>query len=156
MTTPDDDTTSEDRPGSVRVTVQTAADSVVPGEQTTAYVLVEGADAGVSAYETSLHTGGGRIEDATATGDPAVPVVDVRDDNTTAAVAAAMGPDSGHGPAETVTIATVTVTVTAAADESLDLSVDDHTEVAPMGDSSDRYTVDDCGGVTLAIETPDR
>ncbi len=152
MTPPDDDTTSEDGPGSVRVTVQTAADSVVPGEQTTAYVLVEGAEEGISAYETSVDADGGRVDDATVTGDPAVPVVDVRNDSTTAAVAAAMGPDSDHGPAETVTVATVTVTVTAAAGESLTLSVDDRTEVAPVGDSSDRYTVEDCGSVTLAVD----
>jgi hypothetical protein len=151
MTAPADDTTSEDGPGSVRVTVQAVADAVAPNRRATVDLVVKGANMGISAFETSVHTDGGRIEDVTPAGDPAVPVVELRDGDTTAAVAAAMGPESDHTPAETIVIATATVTATAA--DSLAVSVDAHTEVAPIGDNGERYTVDDCGGVTLAIDT---
>jgi hypothetical protein len=148
MTDPDGD----DETGEVTVSLRPAEQSAPVDEETTFEVVVSGADSGVAAYETAVHLDGdARMASLELTGDPAVPVADIVDDDTAAAIAAAMGPESDHDAADEVVIAEVTVTGETAG-ASVDLFVEDGTEVAPIGDGSERYTVDECGSATLVIE----
>ncbi len=144
--------TDTDDPGAVTVSLRPAEQSVPAGEETTLALTVEGADSGISAYESAVTLeGAGRVTGVELTGDPVVPVTERED--TSATMAAAMGPDSDHDPAEEITVAEVTVTGDDGA--SLVLTVDDGTEVAPLDDTTERYTVDDCAGATLAVGEDD-
>ncbi|ERH09733.1 MAG: hypothetical protein J07HX64_01494 [halophilic archaeon J07HX64] len=145
-------TDTDDDPGEVTVSLRPAEQSVPPGEETTLAVTVEAADSGISAYESAVHLdGGGRITRVELTGDPVVPVTEL--DDTMAVMAAAMGPDSDHDPDEEIVVAEITVTGDDGA--SLALTVDDETEVAPLGDGTERYTVGDCAGATLTVGEDD-
>ncbi len=145
-------TDTDDDPGEVTVSLQPAEQSVPAGEETTLALTVEGADSGISAYESAVTLeGAGRVSRVELTGDPVVPVTE-RDD-TSAVMAAAMGPDSDHDPGEKITVAEVTVTGDDGA--ALVLTVDDETEVAPLDDTTERYTVRDCAGATLAVGDAD-
>jgi hypothetical protein len=64
-----------------------------------------------------------------------------------------MGPDSGHDGAEETVIAALTVRAETTG-QSVELSVDDETEVAPAADGADRYTVGQCGTATLGVGEP--
>jgi hypothetical protein len=140
--------TNTDDLGAVTVSLRPAEQSVPAGEEATLAVTVEGADSGISAYESAVTLeGAGRVTDVELTGDPVVPVTERED--TSATMAAAMGPDSDHDPDEQITVAEVTVTGEDGA--ALVLTVDNGTEVAPLDDTTERYTVRDCAGATLAV-----
>lgn len=150
MTDPD-----RDDAGEVTVSFRPAELSAPAGQETVFELAVEGADSGISAYESAVHIDeGARIDRLELTGDPAVPVADVVDGESAAVVAAAMGPESDHGPAEEAVIAEVVVTGETAG-ASVGLSVEDDTEVAPIGDGSERYTVSNCGAAMLTVTDGD-
>jgi hypothetical protein len=145
--------TDTDGAGADEVTVRPrpAERSVPAGEKTTVELVVEGADRGVSAFESGVSVGAGaHVESVELTGDPAVPVVDIGDDGTSASVAAAMGPESDHVAAKTIVVAAVTVSGETPG-TSVEFSVDEDTEVAPISDGIEQYTVGDCGTATLSV-----
>ncbi len=139
----------------VTVSFRPAERSVPAGEQATFELAVDGAERGISAYESAVYVGdGARVVRASLTGDPAVPVVDLVEDGTAAVLAAAMGPESGHDGAGETVVAALTVRGETTG-RSVELAIDDETEVAPVGGGPDRYTVGQCGTATLRVVEPD-
>lgn len=140
-----------DESGGVAVSLRPTERSVAPGEEARFELVVEGAERGISAYESAVHVDdGARITYAELTGDPAVPVADIIQDDSVAVVAAAMGPDSDHTAAEIIPIAEVTLCGETPG-SAVELAIEHGTEVAPVDDDIDRYPVTQCGTGTLRI-----
>lgn len=141
-----------DDAGAVTVSLVPAEQSVVAGEQVTLELTVEGADRGVGAFESAVHADDGvTVRHLELTGDPAVPVTDTVDDETAALMAAAMGPESDHTPADEVVLAAVTVCAETPG-STVEIAVEEDTEVAPITDGTEHYTVTGCEGATLTVE----
>jgi len=149
MTEPED---AGDGSTGVRVSLRPAEGSAPPGVETAVEVVVEAAADGVSAFESAVHLDGpGRLNSVDLTGSPAVPVTDLRRDDTSAVVAAAMGPAAGHEAAAEIVVAELTLVGEAPGEVTL--SVDTDTRVAPVG-GTERYTVEECGHATLTVTDP--